>query len=112
MKFLVKKGDKSKPLLVNFSDNGRTFDINKIKELLYNATIYFSMKNIENNNYKILMKQGGVTRIKDSNEYAIFYKFDTKEIDEKAIYEGEFLIKTEEGLIILPINQKLIISVS
>ena len=44
-------------------------------------------------------------------EYYIYYKFTQRDTDTNGRYEGEFLIRTDSGIIILPITEKLFINI-
>ena len=99
--------------------DGRNFqDVSTFMNLLEEqSTITFSMKNVDNNQYKIVNKQG-VLLLKtpatenSAVEYYISYKFNKEETDTVGIYKGEFKVTlSNEDYIILPIQDELYIHI-
>ena len=84
-------------------------------ESLELSTIYFSMVEVETGIPKIvsapceivslILPEGAPT------EYYIYFKFTSMDTDTVGRYQGQFLIKNEEGNLILPIREELYINV-
>ena len=98
---------------LDFNGKSSTEDLNYILE---KSTIFFSMRNVENGNPKIINKRGGFTNkvFIEPNakvEYYIFYKFSLFDTNKVGRYEGEFTLISEDGTLIIPIKDKLYINI-
>jgi len=98
---------------LDFNGKSSTEDLNYILE---KSTIFFSMRNVENGNPKIINKRGGFTNkvFIESNakvEYYIFYKFSLFDTNKVGRYEAEFTLISEDGTLIIPIKDKLYINI-
>ena len=82
-------------------------DYNFIKTDLSTSTIYFYMKDIDKGVYKIAKSNA----IFNNENNSIYFQFSKKNTDSVGRYEGEFKIQTEQGIIDLPLKEKLYINV-
>jgi len=106
MEFNIKKGATLPYIEVDYIKDGRT-DFGYDKSNLSGSTIYFYMKNIDTGVYKVARASATY----DSENYKIFYQFSKKNTSDVARFEGGFKIDTEDGLIDLPIKDKIFINV-
>jgi hypothetical protein len=84
--------------------------------LLETSAIFFSMVNIETGIPKIISKPAGfVSKIFDDpnapSEYYLYYQFTSNDTNSAGRYEAQFLIKNDEGNLILPIRERLFLNV-
>jgi len=115
MEFFIKKNATLPLLKLQVVKDGRS-DYNNFMELLETSTIFFSMVNSETGIPKITSRPGGfVEKIFDDPnaepEYYIYYQFTKQDTSIEGRYEGQFLVKTYDGNVILPIREKLYIYV-
>lgn len=113
MKFYIKKGADLPILKVEAIKDGRS-DYKKLMEDLQSSAILFSMINTEDNSYKITNSEAYLvaketTEPTPNVEYYIYYKFKKRETNTPGIYKGEFLIRNEDGDLILPLREELTI---
>jgi hypothetical protein len=111
MEFFIKKNSTLPLLKLQVVKDGRS-DYNNFMELLETSTIFFSMVNTENGIPKITSRPAGfVEKIFDDPnaepEYYIYYQFTKQDTSIEGRYEGQFLVKTFEGNVILPVREKL-----
>ena len=114
MEFFIKKNATLPLLKMQVVNDGRS-DYKTFMESLEVSTIYFSMVNIENGIYKILSDTASIVPIILTNgaepEYYIYYQFSSNGTNKVGRYKGEFLIKNDEGNLILPIREELFINI-
>jgi len=115
MKFYIKKGADLPILKVEPIKDGRS-DYKKFMEDLESSTILFSMINTENNSYKITNSEAYLvaketTEPTPTVEYYIYYQFKKRETNTPGIFKGEFLIRNDDGDLILPLREELTIIV-
>jgi len=115
MEFFIKKNATLPLLKLQVVKDGRS-DYNNFMELLETSTIFFSMVNSETGIPKITSRPAGfVEKIFDDPnaepEYYIYYQFTKQDTSIEGRYEGQFLVKTFDGNVILPIREKLYIYV-
>jgi hypothetical protein len=106
MEFNIKKKATLPFIEVDLIKDGRT-DYNYTKTSLVSSTIYFYMKNIETDKYKVLK---GIS-VFDEVNYKIYYQFTKKNTSEEGRYIGEFRIYNDQGLVELPLREKLFINI-
>lgn len=92
-------------------------DIDSMLQLLEESVLYFSMKDTKNGNYKILNSSAGfVEKVflepNSDVEYYLYYKFSKNDTSKSGSFEGEFLLKSENGTLLLPIRDRLFINVT
>jgi len=106
MEFNIRKNSTLPILEVSVIKNGRT-DYNYSPEVLSGSTIYFYMKNIDDQTYKVA-KGNALYSIDDNSFYYQFTKRNTSTIGR---YIGEFKILNDQGLLEIPLNDKLYINI-
>lgn len=114
MEFYIKKNATLPLLKMQVVKDGRAGYI-QFMESLELSTIYFTMINVETGIPKIvsapceivslILPEGATT------EYYIYFKFTQMDTDTPGRYQGQFLIKNDEGNLILPIREELYINV-
>jgi len=115
MEFFIKKNATLPVLKLQVVKDGRS-DYNKMMDLIEESSIFFSMVDIETGIPKLVTRPAGfVDKIMlDPNsepEYYVYYQFSNKDTNRVGRYEGQFLFKTNEGNLILPIREKLYITI-
>jgi hypothetical protein len=106
MEFNIKKKSTLPFIQVSVNKDGKS-DYNYNKTNLSDSTIYFYMKDIETGTYKIA--KAVATYSSDDN--SIYYQFSKKNTGNTGRYEGEFKIETSQGIIELPLKDKIYINV-
>jgi len=115
MEFFIKKNATLPVLKLQVVKDGRS-DYNKMMDLIEESSIFFSMVDIETGIPKLVTRPAGfVNKImldpNASPEYYVYYQFTNKDTNRVGRYEGQFLLKTNEGNLILPIREKLYINI-
>jgi len=113
MEFFIKKNSTLPVIKLQVVKDGRS-TYNQLMELLETSTIFFSMINTETGIPKITSRPAGfVEKIFDDPnaepEYYIYYQFTNTDTNTVGKFEGQFLVKTDDGNLILPIREKLFI---
>lgn len=106
MEFNIKKNATLPFIEIDFIKDGRT-DYNYTKTNLVNSTIHFYMKNLETDKFKVLK---GICFF-DLDNQKIYYQFTKKNTSEEGRYIGEFKIQNDQGIIELPLREKIFINV-
>jgi hypothetical protein len=111
MDFYIKKNSTLPLLKLQVVKDGRS-DYNNFMQLLETSSIFFSMINSDTGILKIVSKPAGFVEktFLDPNaepEYYIYYQFTNQDTNLIGRYEGQFLVKTDDGNLILPIREKL-----
>jgi hypothetical protein len=115
MNFYIKKNSTLPVIKLEVVKNGRN-DYNNFMDMIEVSSIFFSMVDVETGIPKITSRPGGFvekTSI-DPNaepEYYIYYQFTSKDTNRVGRYEGEFMLRNSDGVLILPIREKLNINV-
>jgi len=114
MEFYIKKNATLPVLKMQVVKDGRA-GFQELMEDLEVSTIFFTMVDVETGIPKIvsapcqivslILPEGAPT------EYYIYFKFTTRDTNTVGRYEGQFLIKNDEGNLILPIREQLYINV-
>lgn len=114
MDFYIKRGATLPILKMAVIKDGRS-DYNKFMEDLEVSSIYFSMVNLSTGIPKIIGAQCDIVPLiltdGSPTEYYIYFKFTETDTNEVGRYEGQFLIKNDDGTLILPITEKLFINI-
>jgi len=106
MEFNIRKKATLPYLEVNLLKDGKT-DYNYLYTDFSNTNIYFYMKDVDTNFYKVAK---GVCVF--SNEYnTIYYQFTKKNTSTTGRYEGFFKIINQQGEVELPLREKLYINI-
>jgi hypothetical protein len=92
-------------------------DIDTMLQIIEESVLYFSMVDTQNGSYKILNSSAGfVEKVflepNSDVEYYIYYKITKNDTSKSGRFEGEFLLKSENGTLLLPIRDKLFINVT
>lgn len=114
MEFFIRK-EATLPLLkMQIVRDGRAGYI-QFMESLELSTIYFTMINVETGIPKIVSAPCEIVSLILSEgaptEYYIYFRFTSMDTDTPGRYQGQFLIKNEEGNLILPIREELYINI-
>jgi len=115
MEFFIGQNSTLPILKMELDFNGKS-SMEDFNSIIENSSIFFSMKNVIDGNYKILNKKAGFTNKvfiepNSKTEYYIYYKFGTLDTNRVGRYEGEFLFINDDGTLILPIKEKLYINI-
>ena len=115
MEFFIKKNATLPVLKINVIKDGRS-DYDRSMRFLNETEIFFSMVDTETGIPKITGRPAGLIK-KDSvipteeDQYYIYYQFNSRDTNTPGRYQGQFLIKNDEGNLILPIREELYINV-
>jgi hypothetical protein len=115
MEFWIKKNSTLPLLKMAVVKDGRS-DYNQMMNMIEESAIFFSMVDTETGIPRINTKPAGfVNRTQlDPNaepEYYVYYQFTSFETRKVGRYEGQFLLRTDHGTLILPIRDKLYINI-
>jgi len=115
MEFYIAQNSTLPVLKMELDYNGKS-SAEEFNSIIENSSIFFSMKNVVDGNYKILNKKAGFTNkvfIEPNSkvEYYIYYKFNLRDTNKVGRYEGEFVFINDDGTLILPIKEKLYINI-
>jgi hypothetical protein len=115
MEFFIKKKATLPLLKMQVVKDGRS-DYNKMMDLLEQSAIFFSMVDADTGIPKIVTKPAGIVAKKmlDPNaepEYYVYYQFSSFDTRIPGRYEGQFLFRNDEGVLILPLRDKLYINI-
>lgn len=116
MEFFINKNTDLPLLKMQVVKDGRV-NFDEITNLIEDSVIYFSMKNTLTGSYKILNSIGGFVEktFVEPNakvEYYIYYKFSQSDTSESGRYEGEFMLRSDYGTLLLPIADRLFITIN
>ena len=114
MEFYIKKNANLPLLKMQVVKDGRAGYLQLMEDLEI-STIYFSMVDVETGIPKIVSSQCYlvplILPLGATPEYYIYYRFTERDTNTPGRYEGQFLIKNDEGNLILPIREQLFINV-
>ena len=115
MDFFIKKNATLPILKLQVVQDGRS-DFRNFMKTIEQSAIFFSMVSTENGIPKITTRPGGFVEktFIDPNaesEYYIYYQFTNTDTNKVGRYEGQFLIKNDDGNLILPIREQLFINI-
>lgn len=115
MQFYIKKNSTLPLLKLQVVKDGRS-DYNKFMDLLEVSSLFFSMVDIETGIPKITSRPAGFVEktFIDPNaepEYYIYYQFTNKDTNKVGRFEGQFMLRSSDGNLILPIREKLYIDI-
>lgn len=115
MEFYIKKGATLPLLKMQIVKDGRS-DYHKFMDLIETSTILFSMIDADTGIPRFLSKPAGFVSKNFLNEtapteYYVYYQFTAKDTNKPGRYEGEFLFKNEQGNLIVPLREKLYITI-
>ena len=115
MEFYIKKNATLPIIKMSVVKDGRS-DYNNFMSLIETSALFFSMVNVDTGIPKITTRPAGfVERIKDNpdspDEFYIYYQFTNRDTSKVGRYEGQFLLRNDDGVLILPIREQLFINV-
>lgn len=115
MEFFITQNSNLPILKMEFNFDGKS-SIEDFNSVLENSSIFFSMRDVENGNLKISNKVGGFTNkiFTEPNaktEYYLYYKFSLYDTNKIGRFQGEFTLISDDGVLSLPIKEKLYINV-
>jgi hypothetical protein len=114
MEFFIKKNATLPLLKMQVVKDGRAGYL-ELMEALPISTIYFTMINVETGIPKIVSAPCYITSITlplgATPEYYVYFRFTSRDTNTVGRYQGQFLIKNDEGNLILPIREELYINV-
>ena len=115
MDFFIKKNATLPVLKLQVVKDGRS-DYNKFMDMIEESAIFFSMVDVETGIPKISSRPAGFVEktfvdLNAGPEYYIYYQFTSKDTKKVGRYEGQFLLRNNDGVLILPIRDKLFINI-
>jgi hypothetical protein len=115
MEFYLKRNATLPVLKLQVAKDGRS-DYNKFMDMIETSAIFFSMVNTETGIPKITTRAAGFvekTQLEPNAtpEYYIYYKFTSRDTNKVGRYEGQFLLRNNDGTLILPIREQLFINI-
>lgn len=115
MDFFIRQNATLPLLKMQVIRDGRS-DYNDFADLIESSTILFTMIDTETGIAKIVSKPAGFvskTFIEPNTptEYYIYYQFSKRDTNKPGRYEGQFLLKNEQGDLIVPIREQLFINI-
>ena len=114
MEFFIKKNATLPVLKMQIIRDGR-FGYQQFMDSLEVSTIYFSMVDTSNGIPKIVGAPCSIVPLilpeGSPTEYYVYFQFTERDTSSVGRYQGQFLIKNDEGNLILPIREDLYINV-
>ena len=115
MEFFIKKNATLPLLKLQVVKDGRS-DYDNFMNTIELSALFFSMVDIETGVPKISSRPAGFVEktFIDPNaspEFYIYYQFTPKDTNKVGRYEGQFMLRNDDGVLILPIREKLYISI-
>ena len=110
MDFNIKKNATLPVLKMKVIQDGRN-DYNWFVDTTDYNGLFFSMVNVESGIPKITSRPAKYYTVTGTtngeNEYYVYYQFQHNDTNKVGRYEGQFLLRNDEGTLILPIREKL-----
>jgi hypothetical protein len=114
MEFFIKQNATLPVLKMQVVKDGRAGYLELMQDLEV-STIFFTMIDVETEIPKIVSAPCEIVSLNlplgSSPEYYIYYKFTSRDTNTPGRYVGQFLIKNDEGNLILPIREELYINI-
>ena len=114
MEFFIKKNANLPILKMQVVQDGRSDYMSFMRSLEF-SSIYFSMIDVETGIPRIVSSPASIVPLILANgaptEYYIYYQFTERQTSKVGRFKGEFLIKNEEGDLILPLREDLYINI-
>jgi hypothetical protein len=115
MEFFIAKNSTLPLLKMQVVQDGRS-DFQNFSDLISTSKILFSMNDVYTGRPKISSKRAGFVHKTFVNpdtpvEYYIYYQFTKRDTNTVGRYEGQFLFSNEQGVLILPLRERLFINV-
>ena len=114
MEFYIKKNATLPVLKMQVVKDGRSGYLQLMQDLEV-STIFFTMIEVETGIPKIVSAPAEIVNLilpeGSDPEYYIYFKFTARDTNSPGRYQGQFLIKNDEGNLILPIREERYINV-
>ena len=115
MEFYIKKNATLPIIKLQVVKDGRS-EYNNFMNLIEVSALFFSMVDVETGIPKITSRPAGfVEKLFDEPnaepEYYLYYQFTNRDTSKVGRYEGQFMLRSDDGTLILPIREKLYINV-
>jgi hypothetical protein len=114
MEFFIKQNATLPVLKLQVVKDGRAGYLQLMQDLEV-STIFFTMINVETGIPKIVSAPASITSLilpeGAPTEYYIYFKFTSRDTNTPGRYTGQFLIKNDEGTLILPLREELYINI-
>ena len=115
MDFYIKKNATLPVIKLQVVKDGRS-DYDSFMKTIELSAIFFSMVDSDTGIPKISSRPAGFVEktFLDPNaepEYYIYYQFTSKDTNRVGSYEGQFMLRNDDGVLILPIREKLNINI-
>jgi hypothetical protein len=115
MEFFIKKNATLPLLKMAVVKDGRN-DYNNMMGFIEQSSIFFSMVSVDTGIPKISTRPAGFVSVEqlDPNadaEYFIYYQFTPRDTNKVGRYQAQFLLRNDEGTLILPIREQLFVNV-
>ena len=115
MEFYIKKNATLPVIKLQVVKDGRS-EYNNFMKLIEVSSMFFSMVDIETGIPKITSRPAGFvekTFIEPNAEpeYYLYYQFTNRDTSKVGRYEAQFLLRSSDGVLILPIREKLYINI-
>jgi hypothetical protein len=115
MEFFIKKNATLPVLKMQVVKDGRA-EYQQFMDLLETSTIAFSMVDVATGIPKIASQPAYIVEKtllnqNASPEYYIYFQFTARDTNRPGRYQGEFMLRTDEGNLILPIREELYINI-
>ena len=114
MEFFIKQNANLPVLKMQVVKDGRAGYLELMQDLEV-STIFFTMIDVETEIPKIVSAPCEIVSLilplGATPEYYIYYKFTARDTNTPGRYQGQFLIKNDEGNLILPIREDLYINI-
>ena len=114
MEWFIKKNATLPTLKVKVVKDGRS-DFEKGSTDMLDSSVYFSMIDTVTQIPKISTKSAtvvGEINNEGDTEYYVYYQFTKRDTNKEGRYSAEFTLRNNDGVIYLPINDKLFINVT
>ena len=114
MEFFIRKNATLPVLKMQVVKDGRAGFLQLMEDLAV-STIFFTMIDVETGIPKIVSAPCGIVPLilplGATPEYYVYFQFTARDTNTPGRYQGQFLIKNDEGNLILPIREELYINI-
>jgi hypothetical protein len=115
MEFFIKKNATLPVLKMQIVKDGRS-DYNSFMDFIEESSIFFSMSDVDTGIPKITTRPAGFVKKEQLNlntpvEYYVYYQFTSNDTRKVGRFEGQFLLRNNDGVLILPIRERLFINI-
>lgn len=116
MEFFINQNATLPVLKMQIIKDGRQMSYQNFMDLIEKSSIVFSMVDIETGIPKIVSQTAGFvsktyTEPNSTREYYLYYKFSKKDTNRVGRYEGQFMLISDEGTLIVPIREPLFVNI-